>query len=383
MNNEKQKNMKFNNETIRVAVKEWLDDEIKAESKYDHISNWDVSNVTNMKFMFHATAFNQPIGNWDVSNVTDMSFMFSFNTAFNQPIGSWNVSNVTDIGSMFKGATAFNQPIGNWNVSNITSMTNMFNGATAFNQPIGNWDVSKVTKMIGLFYKANSFNQPIGNWNVSNVTSMNEMFCKANAFNQAIGYWDVSNVTTMWNMFNGATAFNQAIGNWDVSKVTNMNNMFFNATSFNQDINSWKINSSIDNDIDNDENIEEEDDGIYLMYEGALFSYINENGDQMTFEAFGLIVECPGAEDYEGVVKDALGELVFTEKKVSEYSYETYLVTDLPEDIVDYEFTNSVGNLHDEALNSIEEAVELIKNLKTISFKEINPKDGESIKFIN
>jgi len=29
--------MKFNNETLKQVVKEWLDDEIKAESKYGHI----------------------------------------------------------------------------------------------------------------------------------------------------------------------------------------------------------------------------------------------------------------------------------------------------------------------------------------------------------
>ena len=100
----------------------------------------------------------------------------------------------------------------------------------------------------------------------------------------------------------------------------------------------------------------------------------------MTFEAFRLVVECPGADDYEWEVKDALGELVFTTKGDSK---ETYLITDLPEDIVDYEFTNSVGNLHDDALNSLEEAVDFIKNLKTISFKEINHKDGESICYID
>ena len=48
------------------------------------------------------------------------------------------------------------------------------------------------------------------------------------------------------------------------------------------------------------------------MYEGALITYFNDNDDQMTFEAFDLIVECPDAEDYEQEVKNALGELVFT-----------------------------------------------------------------------
>ena len=40
--------MKFNNETLRAAVKEWLDDESKAEKKYGHISDWDTSEVTDM-----------------------------------------------------------------------------------------------------------------------------------------------------------------------------------------------------------------------------------------------------------------------------------------------------------------------------------------------
>ena len=116
------------------------------------------------------------------------------------------------------------------------------------------------------------------------------------------------------------------------------------------------------------------------MYEGTLFTYINDNEEEMTFEANRLIVECPGADDYEWGVKDALGELVFTSKGDSN---EIYLITDLPEDIVDYQFNTGVGDLHDEALNSIEEAVDIIKNLKTISFKEINPKDGESIRYID
>ena len=37
--------MKFNNETLRIAVKEWLEDETKAEATYGHISNWDTSEV--------------------------------------------------------------------------------------------------------------------------------------------------------------------------------------------------------------------------------------------------------------------------------------------------------------------------------------------------
>ena len=78
----------FNNDTLKEAVKEWLDNPASAKTKYGHISNWDVSKVTNMKGMFSdKDSFNQDISKWDVSNVTDMSYMFSYAESFNQDIG--------------------------------------------------------------------------------------------------------------------------------------------------------------------------------------------------------------------------------------------------------------------------------------------------------
>jgi len=199
--------------------------------------------VTDMKFMFYENStFNQPIGNWDVSNVTNMAYMFRDNSptgsTFNQPIGNWDVSNVTDMKFMFDNST-FNQPIGNWDVSSVTYMAYMFYNST-FNQPIGNWDVSNVTSMASMFYNS-TFNQPIGNWDVSNVTNMGGMFTIATSFNQPIGDWDVSNVTYTSGMFAIATSFNQPIGNWDMSNVTNMAYMFGDATSYNQDLSSWSV----------------------------------------------------------------------------------------------------------------------------------------------
>jgi len=55
------------------------------------------------------------IRNLNVSDVTDMSWMFT-NSSFNQPIGNWNISDVTDISWMFTnsgGNSAPNQVIGN------------------------------------------------------------------------------------------------------------------------------------------------------------------------------------------------------------------------------------------------------------------------------
>ena len=66
-----------------------------------YISNWNVSNVTNMCCIFECKSFNQDISNWDLSNVTNMVWMFSGCKSFNQPLNNWNVSNVTDMRNMF------------------------------------------------------------------------------------------------------------------------------------------------------------------------------------------------------------------------------------------------------------------------------------------
>ena len=191
------------------------------------ISGWDVSNVTDMSWMFRdAKSFNQDISGWDVSNVTNMKGMFSKAKSFNQDISGWHVSKVTDMSSMFSDAYNFNQDIGDWKVSSVTNMSNMFCYAERFNQDISGWDVSHVTSMRSMFnlryvtYNHPTFNQPIGNWDVSNVTDMAYMFNNAR-FNQPIGEWKVSNVTDMNAMFNDSKKFNQNISNWNVTKVSN------------------------------------------------------------------------------------------------------------------------------------------------------------------
>ena len=239
----------FNNETLKQAVKEWIDNPDTAKTKYGHISNWDVTCVTNMsELFFNTTSFNEDIGDWDVSKVTDMRKMFFDAISFNKDIGNWNVSSVIDMSYMF-GAwskTSFNQHIGKWDVSKVINMTNMFFNATSFNQDIGEWNVNSVTNMRRMFYSdidtcTSTFNQHIGKWDVSKVNNMEGMFA-GTSFNQYIGKWDVSKVNNMEGMFAG-TSFNQDIGKWDVSMVTNMRSMLNGASLFNQNISEWNVSN--------------------------------------------------------------------------------------------------------------------------------------------
>jgi len=243
----------FNNDTLKQAVNEWLDNPDSAKTKYGHISDWDVSKVTDMSKMFQRSSFNQDISKWDVSNVTDMDNMF-LGASFNQDIGEWDVSNVTNMNRMFMQAKSFNQDIGKWDVSKVTNMEKMFHHpypkSASFNQDISKWDVSNVTNMSAMFWGA-VFNQDIGSWDVSKVTNMSSMFSSGlypasqyeESFNQDIGLWDVSKVTDMSYMFQSAASFNQDIGKWDVSNVTNMSAIFSSAESFNQDIGKWDVSS--------------------------------------------------------------------------------------------------------------------------------------------
>jgi surface protein len=56
--------------------------------------------VNGLFFAERFNEFNQDISNWDVSNVTDMRRMFSGCFRFNQDIGGWDVSKVTDMQEM-------------------------------------------------------------------------------------------------------------------------------------------------------------------------------------------------------------------------------------------------------------------------------------------
>ena len=138
-------NLKKNNYTQNVrkriiatndTLKDIISQEIEKYGTNADLNHIDVSNVTNMSWMFDCSHFNGDISNWDVSNVTNMSFMFK-NSEFNGDISNWDVSNVTDMSFMFSNSK-FNGDISNWDVSNVTHMGGMFENSE-FNGDISKW----------------------------------------------------------------------------------------------------------------------------------------------------------------------------------------------------------------------------------------------------
>ena len=74
---EKHKPQLTPNEILQDMVEEWIEDREKADEKYGHISDWDVSHVTNMgELFFKKRRFNEDLSCWDTGKVENIKRMF-------------------------------------------------------------------------------------------------------------------------------------------------------------------------------------------------------------------------------------------------------------------------------------------------------------------
>ena len=108
------------NETIKDIVKS----EIARLGNNADLNHIDVSQVTDMSYLFEESGFDGDISKWDVSSVTNMERMFD-SSDFNGDISNWNVSNVTNMECMFY-SSFFDGDISKWHVSKATNMRGMF-----------------------------------------------------------------------------------------------------------------------------------------------------------------------------------------------------------------------------------------------------------------
>ena len=84
----------------KEELREIIMKRIVAEGNEVDLNDINVSNIKDMSSLFDGTGFkngfNGKISQWDVSNVTNMSYMFYRCESFNQDISGWDVSKVTN-----------------------------------------------------------------------------------------------------------------------------------------------------------------------------------------------------------------------------------------------------------------------------------------------
>lgn len=105
--------------------------ECDSKIKTIDISQWNVSNVTTMSYLFYLSKCTTIIfPRWDTSNVKYMDYMFGgCDNLKNIDISNWNTRHVISMQGMFQYCTALKTlDISNWQMSNVINMKNMFQG---------------------------------------------------------------------------------------------------------------------------------------------------------------------------------------------------------------------------------------------------------------
>lgn len=120
---------------------------------YD-LSNLDVSQITDMSYVFRYSMYNGDLSKWDVSNVKTLESMFS-RSYFDGNISTWNVSNVEIMLYCFY-KSQFNGDISNWNVSNCDNFDSLFE-ESQFNGDISSWQFNEESNCFDLFTNNQNF----------------------------------------------------------------------------------------------------------------------------------------------------------------------------------------------------------------------------------
>ena len=155
------KTPKTKEELVKIMI-----EEIKENGHDCSLNHIDVSNITDMSYLFEGGALR--VGNDSHPILSE----------FDGDISEWNVSNVTNMSGMFY-ASPFTGDISSWDVSNVSAMSYMFE-KSKFNGDISNWDVSNVKRFTHIFMNS-SFSGDISNWKINPDAKdhMQRMFSKS------------------------------------------------------------------------------------------------------------------------------------------------------------------------------------------------------------
>ena len=317
------------------------------------VTDWDLTNGRSLRELFKNSKIEKFIGfdSWDVSNITDMSYMFCSASSnieeFDLKITNWNVSNVNKFTSMFnyfgsfsdKGsfilknfaidsgdsASDFVRYVGyssdelEFTLDNVTLpyydySRYIFEGigssSTNFKAVINNLSLPRVRYMEKTFWnlgasadnidlKITNLNAPalidtndafkyfgsgstnlkleIINWQTPNLIDTENTFYETaeacDSLNLIITGLDTSKVTNMSNMFyetgKNSKNFKITLTDFNTSKVENMENMFYLTGQYAQ---TWEINGLSNLNLSKVTNMK------YFMYNISDGDYVRDIG---------------------------------------------------------------------------------------------------------
>ena len=171
-----------------------------------NLSNFNTSNVVNMKGMFKDSSRITDINmsSFNTSKVTDMSEMFYGATSLPTiNLSSFDFQNVTDVNSMF-----FQLPnlqtviVSRFNTGKVTNFKNMFWRASITSLNTAGFETQSAVNMSGMFYGTRIPNLDLSSFNTQNVTDMSGMFSETEyTVNLYLTNFDTRNVQNFSGMF--------------------------------------------------------------------------------------------------------------------------------------------------------------------------------------
>jgi len=105
------------------------------------VESWGNFNTTSMQKAFASAKNLIRVPNTLPTKIKNIRGMFSDTLLFNQDISDWDVSNVSNMAMTFYCAKSFNQNLDKWDMTNVTTIDGMFLGATNFTQDTSSWKI--------------------------------------------------------------------------------------------------------------------------------------------------------------------------------------------------------------------------------------------------
>ena len=139
---------------IYISDPSLLQDAVKDEcvciiSGFKHTPKTKTALITAIREEIKRQGYRADLNCIDTSAIKNMRELFNKFKTFDGDISEWNVSNVTDMADMFNGSD-FDGDISKWDVSNVKDMTDMFT-SSKFRGDISGWNVDKVEYFFPMF----------------------------------------------------------------------------------------------------------------------------------------------------------------------------------------------------------------------------------------
>ena len=160
-------------------IKKKLDKPIDSEHNYEYFPKSKEELIKNIKELISKRKYN--FNCIDTSEITDMKSLFANEKQLrdvNFNVSEWNVSNVRTMAFMFANCKKFDCDLSDWNMSNVTHTNYMFDNCQNFTgKGLDKWDVSSVVDFGAMFQSCAKFKgKEIENWDLKNAKNMHGMF---------------------------------------------------------------------------------------------------------------------------------------------------------------------------------------------------------------